>query len=88
MLLFDERFCRHAELVSASFKTTLKYVQNRRMCMDLKEMPKQVRHDMQGCCVLHKTVFMQLLMPDFKFLIIRIKDFSSFINHEAPLNVL
>jgi hypothetical protein len=38
--------------------------------MDLKEMPKQVRHDVPGCCVLYKTVFVQSLILDLKFLII------------------
>jgi hypothetical protein len=37
MLLFDERSRRHAELVSASPKTTLKYVQNRMMCMERRK---------------------------------------------------
>jgi hypothetical protein len=36
MLLFGERSRRHAELVSASPKTTLKYVQNRMMCVGRK----------------------------------------------------
>jgi hypothetical protein len=45
ILLFNEPSRRHAELVSASPKTALKYIQNRMMCVDVKEMPKQVRHD-------------------------------------------
>jgi hypothetical protein len=56
MLFISEPSRRHAELVSASLKTTLKHVQNRMMCVNLKEMPKRVRHDVQGCSVLRKTV--------------------------------
>jgi hypothetical protein len=65
-LLFNEPSRRHAELVSASPKAKV-------ILTEPQEMPKQVRHDVQGCCVLHKTVFVQSLIPDFKFLIIRIK---------------
>jgi hypothetical protein len=66
MVLFNEPSRRHAELVSASPKAKV-------ILTEPQKMPKQVRHDVQGCCVLHKTVFVQSLIPDFKFLIIRIK---------------
>ncbi|MDR0791837.1 MAG: hypothetical protein LBE82_00900, partial [Chitinophagaceae bacterium] len=59
---------RHAELVSASPKAKV-------ILTEPQKMPKQVRHDVQGCCALHKTVFVQSLIPDLKFLIIRIKKF-------------
>jgi hypothetical protein len=81
MVLFNKPSRRHAELVSASPKTIA-------IIDQFQEMPKQVRHDVQGCCVLRKTVFVQSLIADFKFLIIRKKNFSGLINHELPLNLL